>query len=160
MLQSDDEELVQPSVRQYLQNLSQPHLLLQTSVSFLRRLHDLPQLSFELWPHIHFLPPPHPSAARGSSVDGPALHGLHEDTSSGGDVSHTMRAVLSPVTVRILYFRPGKHLRMPEDFFHVARFLFLETKVMHNSPPAAKHFLLFTVTHFPNEFTRGCCRFV
>lgn len=107
MSQGDDKELVQPSVRQHLQNLSQPHVLLQASVSFLRHLHGLPRLSSKLRPLVHFLPPPHPSAARGSSVDGSALHRLHEDPFPGGDVSHTMRSALSSVTDE--GFKPAEH---------------------------------------------------
>ncbi len=140
MSQGDDKELVQPSVRQHLQNVSQPDLLLQTSVSFLRYLHDLPQLSSELWPLVHFLSPPHPSAAWSPSVDWPALHRLHEDAFSGGDVSHTMRTMqLSPVTVRILYFRSGKHLSKPQDFFQTEAFVCSEGGASHKSVPWAKH---------------------
>lgn len=94
--QGDDEEPVQPSVRQHLPDMSQPHLLLQTPVSFLRHLHDLCQLPFELRPQLHLLPTPHPSAARGAALDGSALHRLLEDPASGGDVSHTLRAVSAP----------------------------------------------------------------
>lgn len=48
MLQGDDEELFQPSIREYLPNMSQPNLLLQTTVLFLRYLHGFPQLPFKL----------------------------------------------------------------------------------------------------------------
>lgn len=57
-------------------------------------------------------------------MDGPALHGLHEDALHGGDVSHKMSAELSSVTVRILNFRFGKHLTTPEDFCLIEGFHF------------------------------------
>lgn len=106
--QGDDEEPVQPSVRQHLQNITQPHLFFQASKSFLRHLHGLSELPSELRHVIHFLPPPHPSPARSPPVDGSALHGLHEDASPGGHGQHPMRAALSKQTGKT--FRSGRHL--------------------------------------------------
>lgn len=152
--QGDDKELVQSSVWQHLQNMSQPHILLQASVSFLRHLHGLPQLSFELWPLVHFLPPPHPSAARGSSVDGPALHRLHEDTSPGGDVSHTLRAVLSQWQLGFYTLHMKKNVRGLLSYSRIS----LQRKRCRTTHHTGQS-LFYTVIHFPNEITRGCCRF-
>lgn len=90
LLQTKNKEPLQPPVRQYLPHLSQPHLLLPPPVSLLRRLHGLHQLSAELRPLLHLLPPTHPSAARGAPVDGPALHWLHEDPLPRGDGPHPL----------------------------------------------------------------------
>lgn len=111
----DDKELVQSSVWQHLQNITQPHLLLQASESFLRHLHDFSELFAELRPVLHFLPTPHSSSARSPPVDGSALHRLLENASSGRYVSHKIRAVLSWLTCNISHFRTGNHLRKPEE---------------------------------------------
>lgn len=101
LLQGDDEELLQPSFWQHLPNLPQPNVFLTTTVLFLRRLHGLPRLSFELRRRLHVLPAPNSSATRGASLDGSALHRLPEDPSSGANVSDTMRSSIIAGTLRI-----------------------------------------------------------
>lgn len=113
ILQGGDEELLQPSFWQHLPNWSQPNVFLQTAVLLLRYLHGFHQLSFELWPRLHILPAPHSSATRSASVDGSALHGLHEDPSPGWDVSDTMSLL---VALRSWYYRHGE--RWSHSFSH------------------------------------------
>lgn len=56
------------------------------------------------------------------------------------------------------HIRPGEYLRLPEDFCHIAVFIFSQEGAAQLSPQD-EAFLFYTVTHFPNEFARGCCRF-
>ncbi|XP_048657116.1 5'-nucleotidase domain-containing protein 2 isoform X1 [Marmota marmota marmota] len=71
---------IQCSVWEHLPHLPQPHLLLQAPCALLRPLHGLPELPAQLPCGLHLLPPPHTSAARGTALDGPALHWMHENT--------------------------------------------------------------------------------
>lgn len=109
-----------------------------------RSLHGFPQLYVELWPELYVLSAPHPSPAWGAAVDGPAVHGLQENSSSGWDVSDTMKAVGYSLTHRISYFSLGQHLKKsPKKFLSGCLsyfYFFLSKNITHNSLHRGKQY--------------------
>ncbi|XP_020827132.1 5'-nucleotidase domain-containing protein 2 [Phascolarctos cinereus] len=90
-IRSITKNLFNPPVRKHLPHLPQPHVLLSEARALLGPVHGLPELPAELQHRLHLLPPPHAAAARGPALDGPAVHGLHEDALPGGDGAHSLR---------------------------------------------------------------------